>query len=154
MLICPLRIKPDLPALLVNNRPLDIVSVHKVFGITLCNTLTWNDHVNVIFTKAAKRLYILRLLKRAGIPPKDLVNVYFALGRSVLEYCCVTWATNIPAYINDKIERVQKRALRVLFPEKHYSDALSCANVTRLDVRREEPCLKVWHNIQAVPYSR
>ena len=97
MLICPVRIKPDLPALLVNNRSLDVVSVHKVLGITLCNTtLTWNDHVNVIVTKAAKRLYILRVLKRAGIPPKDLVNVYFALVRSVLEYCCVTWATSIP----------------------------------------------------------
>ena len=76
------------------------------------------------------------------------------LFRSVLEYCCVTWATSIPAYLDDKIERVQKRALRILFPEKHYSDALSCANVTCLDVRREELCLKVWHNIQSVPASR
>ena len=122
ILICPLRSKPDLLASLVNNRPLDVVSVHNVIGITLCNTMTW--------------------------------NVYFALVCSVLEYCCATWATSITAYLNDKIERAQKRALRILFPEKHYSDALSCANVTRLDVRRERLCLKVWHNIQAVPDSR
>ena len=107
MLICPLRIKPDLPALLVNNRPLDVVSVHKVLGITLCNTLTWNDHVSVIVTKVAKRLYILRVLKPAGIPSKDLVNIHFALVLSVLEYCCVTWVTSIPAYLSDKTERVQ-----------------------------------------------
>ena len=81
-------------------------------------------------------------------------NLYFSLVRSVLEYCWVTWATSIAAYLNDKIERVQKRPLRILFPEKHYSDALSCANVTRLDARREGLCLKGWHNIQAVPDPR
>ena len=46
---------------------------------------------------------------------------------------------------NDKIERVQKRTVRILFPEKHYSDAQSCANGTRL---------KEWDNIQAVLDSR
>ena len=41
----------------------------------------------------------------------DLVTVYFALVRSVSEYCCVTWATSLPVHLSDKIERAQKRAL-------------------------------------------
>ena len=73
MLICPLRIKPERPASLVNNHPLDVVfaHVHKVLGIILCNTMTW--------------------------------NVYFALVRSILEYCCVTWATCVTAYLMIKL---------------------------------------------------
>ena len=68
-----------------------------------------------IFSKASKRLYILRVLKRSGIPPENLINIVYALVRSVLEYACVTWSTSLPIYLKDKIERVQKRALRTVF---------------------------------------
>ena len=40
-------------------------------------------------TKASKRLHILIVLKRAGIPSCDLIHIYLALVRSVLEYACV-----------------------------------------------------------------
>ena len=70
--------------------------MHKVLGITLCN----NFYVNVTKSGAktprrlwtnlsCKRLYLLRVLKRAGDPPDHLITVYCALmcrdaGRSVL----------------------------------------------------------------------
>ena len=85
----------------------------------------WNYNIDEIVTKASKRLYIVSVLKRAGIPSCDLLNVYLALIRSVLEYCCVTWANSLPVYTPDKIERVHKRALGILFPYTHYNDALS-----------------------------
>ena len=77
-------------------------------------------------------------------------------GRKKLEENCTQVKLMINAYLTEKIECVQKRARarRTLFPEKHYFDALSCANVTRLDVRRDGLCLKLWHNIQAVLDSR
>ena len=135
--ICTLRTRPDFPPLLNNNRSLENLPSYKVLGLTLCNTLKWNDNINGIVTKASKRLYILRVLKGAGVFPSDLLNVYFALIRSVLEYCCVTWSDGLPLCLSDKIERVQKRALRILFPIPHYNDALSLCKITRLDARRD-----------------
>jgi len=92
----------------------------------------WNEHVREIVSKASKRLYILRVLKRSGIPPEDLINIFYALVRSVLEYACVTWSTSLPIHLKDKIERVQERALRILFPALSYRDAIVAANSTRL----------------------
>ena len=60
----------------------------------------------------------------------------------------------IPVYLSDKIEMVQKRALCILFPETCYSDALSFCNITRLDTRRGELCLRMWHNTRNHPESR
>ena len=49
------------------------VSSTKVLGITLRNDLKWNDHIEIITLKAAKRLYLLRQLKRAAVSSNDLV---------------------------------------------------------------------------------
>ena len=124
MVICSLRSGPDLTPLRINELPLERVSSHKVLGVTICDTLKWNEHVREIVTKVSRRLCILRVLKRAGIPSSDLINVFHALVRSVLEYACVTWSTSIPVYLKDKIERIQKRALRILFPEVSYEEAI------------------------------
>ena len=69
-----------------------------------------------VVAKASKRLHILRVLKRGLVPPADLLKVYFALIRSVLEYCCPVWHNALPVKLSDSIERVQKRALRIIFP--------------------------------------
>ena len=153
LVISSLRTRPDFGPLCVNERPLERVSSHKVLGVTISDTLRWNEHVREIVSKASKRLYILRVLKRSGIPPEDLINIFYALVRSVLEYACVTWSTSLPIYLKDKIERVQKRALRILFPALSYRDAVVAANSTRLNVRRDELCKKVWDGI-CVPGSR
>ena len=152
--ICTLRTRPDFPPLLNNNRRLENLPSYKVLGLALCNTLKWNDNINEIVTKASKRLYILRVLKGVGVPSSELLNVYFALIRSVLEYCCVTWSNSLPLYLSDQIERVQKRALRILFPNPHYNDALSLCKITRLDARRDNLWFRVWHSIRDHPESR
>ena len=48
----------------------------KLLGVILSDDLTWNMHVDSIVKKAAKRVYMLYQLKRAGIRQTDLVNVY------------------------------------------------------------------------------
>ena len=42
--------------------------------LMLCNVM-WNGNINKMVTKASKHLYILRVLKQAGIPCSDLLNV-------------------------------------------------------------------------------
>ena len=72
---------------------------------------------------------------------------FFSLVRSVLEYACTVWHTSLPDYLSNKIEHVQKRALRVLYPGLHYIDALQIAQIPRLDTRRRELCMKTFEKI-------
>ena len=58
---------------------------------------------------------MLYQLKRAGITQKDLVSVYVSVERPVLEYECPVWRTNLPQYLSDNIEVIQKRALKFTF---------------------------------------
>ena len=61
-----------------------IVSSAKVLGVVISSDLRWSAHINSITTKAAKRLYPLRQLKRAGIAHSDLVRFYCSVIRSTL----------------------------------------------------------------------
>ena len=145
MIICPLKNILDLDSLSINNIPLDIVSSHKILGLKMMDTLKWNDNSKNTITKASKRIYIIR--------PQDLIHIYLTLIRPVLEYCCAVWSNSIPVYLSEKIEKVQKRVMRIVFPDLHYTDALSVAKCDRLDERRLKLCLKVLSNIKH-PNSR
>lgn len=109
--------------------------------------------MDTMVPKAFKRLYILRLLRRYGVPPADLRLIYFSLVRSTLEYACAAWHTCLPIYLSRKVEMVQKRALRIIHPEMHYEDALLALQCSRLDDRRSSLCLKTLKKIEE-PASR
>jgi hypothetical protein len=143
MMVCPLKHTPDLVPLLLNKVPLDKVVSHKVLRMTIIDNLKWNKNTNEIISKASKRLHIIRVLKKACVRSNDLTCIYSSLVRSTLEYCCVLWCNSIPEYLCTKIEMIQKRAMRIIFPDYHYSEALIAANFSRLDERRLEICQKV-----------
>ena len=48
--------------------------------------------IDYLFKKVNKRLYALRILKKSGVPVDDLVKIFCALIRSVLEYTSPVWA--------------------------------------------------------------
>ncbi|CAB4000655.1 Hypothetical predicted protein [Paramuricea clavata] len=48
----------------------------------------------------------------------------------------------LPKCLGDKIEKVQKRAFRIIYPTTDYEDALNIAKCKRLDDRRQELCAK------------
>ena len=50
-------------------------------------------------------------------------------------------------YMSDQIERVQKRVLRILFPEVSYSKALEDGGLKSLFHRREELCCILFKQI-------
>ena len=73
---------------------------------------------------------------------EQLVQVNCSIVRSVLEYACPVWAA-LPKYLEDAIESVQKRALRIVLPNCHYDDALIQSGITALSQRREEACINL-----------
>ena len=96
---------------------LERVQSHKVLGLTLQNNLKWNTHVYEMIVKSSRRLHILRVMKHANVPAAHLRCLYSTLIRSTLEYCCPVWGTSLPAYLSEKLESLQKRALRMILLE-------------------------------------
>ena len=96
------------------------------------NKLKWQDNTEALVKKASKRLYIIRVLQRCGLSPNDLLLVYFSMVRSILEYACRVWYTMLPKCLGDKIETVQKRAFRIIYPTRDYEDALNIVKCKRL----------------------
>ena len=83
----------------------------KLLGLIINNTLTWNDHVDSLIKKAARKIYFLVQLKRARVPAEDLVAYYCACIRSSLDYACPVFHYSLPQYLQSELESVQKRPL-------------------------------------------
>ena len=107
-----------------------------MLGVTIRDDFKWNDHIFNVTSKAAKRLYLLSQLKRAGICASDLVLFYCSTTRSVLEYACQVFHSSLPYYLSEELERIQKRALRIIFPYASYNSALKEAGIPSLYDRR------------------
>ena len=135
------------PKLTMNDFEIERVSEAKILGVTIRADLKWNSHVAAIVKKANKRLYLLRLCKRAGLNTTDLITMYTSLVRSVLEYCCVVFHSSLPQYLHDELERVQCRAISLIFPGMDYQQGLDEANLTTLYDRREKQCKKMFMEI-------
>ena len=115
----------------IDGSPVRRVETYKILGVHLSSDLTWNVHIEYVVKKASKRLYALRSLKKAGVQPRDLVGIYCALIRSVLEYAAPVWS-GLPAYLSDVLEAVQRRAMRIIFPHADYNTALCSAGLGSL----------------------
>ena len=126
----------DIPSIMIGGMPVEKVDHVKLLGVTFSCDLTWNKHVENIVGKASKRLYMLYQLKRAGINQSDLVSVFLSIIRPVLEYACPVWHTNLPTYLSDSIELIQKRAMKSIYPGQSYADVLQCMGLTTLNERR------------------
>lgn len=133
--------------LTVDSKELPVVNSAKILGVTLANNLKWNDHVSESIKKANKRLYFLVMLKRAGVPLKDIVAFYTTAIRPVLEYCSPVFHHALPKYLCNDIERVQKRALSIIMPNNSYEASLVNFNLTTLQARREQQCFKLFDSI-------
>ena len=72
----------------INDKQIEVVSSAKLLGVVVSDNLKWNAHVDSICKKAATRLYFLKQLKRAKVPPKDMLLFYTTCRRPVLEYAC------------------------------------------------------------------
>ena len=92
----------------------ETVTSFKLLGVPLNSDLSW---------KYIKRLYILRVLRKARVGRPQLVSVYGCLVRPILEYAAPAWPA-ILDYLSVKIERVQKRAMKIIDPGTSYEQSL------------------------------
>jgi len=73
----------NLPLLSTSGGLVERVSTFKLLGLNFDASLSWPVHIIIITTKASKRLYSLKQLKRAGVPPQQLLHFYATVIRPV-----------------------------------------------------------------------
>jgi hypothetical protein len=71
----------------------------------------------------------------------DLKTFYCCVIRSTLEYSAQVWNGNLMQAQRNDIERVQKRALRIIVPEYEYNRALQECELKTLQERRDDLCV-------------
>lgn len=113
--VCFLRDTPNLCQLKINDQYLQLVTFHKVLGLSIQNNLKQNIQIYDTVKTASKRLQILRVQRKAGNEIKNLVTIYI-IKRLVVENCCVAWHHALPEYLSDELDRIQKRAMKITTP--------------------------------------
>ena len=140
-----MRDPPSPPALMIAGKELEVVSSTKLLGLTVQSNLCWDIQVDVMVNKASRRLYMLNRLKRFGVPVKDLLSVYGSYVRPVIEYATPVWHGCLTIEQSNRLELIQKRALRIIIGTNNYTsytEALELTGLPTLHSRRLQLCYK------------
>ena len=83
-----------------------------MLGITVSNTLSWENHVRSIAKNASQKLGFLFRAKKY-FTSRQLFLIYKAQVRAVLEYCSHIWSS-APKQTLKLLDSVQRRAIRLV----------------------------------------
>ena len=66
----------------------------KFLGVHITDKLKWSTHTDSVVKNAQQCLFNLRRLKKSGLSPKTLTNIYSCTIESILLGCITTWYGN------------------------------------------------------------
>ena len=87
----------------------------KILGFYFDNSPTAVYHVTQAINKFYNKLWTLRFLKRSGMDCTNLLKVYNTIILPSVEYCSEIYDSLIPQYMSDKLESVQRHALKIIY---------------------------------------
>ena len=87
-------------------------------------------------------------MARIGIDSTAIVTVYCSIVRPILEYASPVWHCGLTQGQSDDLENVQKRCLKMIFPDLSYADALGIAGIEKLSERRERAVISLFKEIK------
>ena len=107
--------------------------------------------VKEILRKVRYRSWSIYHLKRLGMSPPGLINVYRALVRPCFDYACTIYNSMLTAAQSEALERQQRKILKVIYGwDVSYELALARSGLDRLNARRcvlaERFAVKLAHN--------
>ena len=139
------NMKPvTLPPLSIDDTRLNIVNSVSLLGAKLSDDLKWTLNTQNIITKCSAKLYMLSKLKAFKVSRQDLVKIWTTFIRPITEYVAPLWHSSLTIIEKVKIERLQKRAIRIIMGVDYpgYNNALEMLNLPSLKNRREELAMK------------
>ena len=122
----------------MNGVPWQRVDVICDLGVIITSSLSWNNHIDNIISKAAR---ISGLIKRTlgwHTSSQNKYIMYCSLVRPLLEYCTLVWSGPNRENIK-KIQKIQRSMTRYVFnyAEVDYKDRLLMTNILPLPKNRE-----------------
>ena len=75
----------------------------------------WSSFVHYIVSKASKRGFLLRQLKRASIRPTYFLWLMYSA--TVIVYACKEYYHELPLYPISGIQEMQERCLKIIYPD-------------------------------------
>ena len=132
----------------VNGMPIQTVKVAKFLGVHIDEHLSFSHHVDAKVKTATKLNYCLLKLKRAGVNSSGLLRLYTAKIRTVVMYASAAWFTHLTKESIDKLEKVQRTAMKIIFPESlSYEARMQRANLTTIAEHGMTTCRKYFVNV-------
>ena len=144
------KLKTTIPTqYILHDTILQSVPSAKYLGVTISNDLSFGNHIDNITKKANQTLgFLRRNIKVKSTALKSIA--YKTLVRPQLEYSSVVWSPYTGTRI-EQLESVQRRAARWAMNDysrlSSVSDMLAALNWRRLDLRRIDQRLVMFHNI-------
>ncbi|KAK3521817.1 hypothetical protein QTP70_018551 [Hemibagrus guttatus] len=81
---------------------------------TMWRTYPWSLNTSSISKKAQQRLYFLRSLRKAHLPPPILNMFYRGTIKSVLSSCIIAWFGNCTVSDRKTLQRIVKTAEKII----------------------------------------
>lgn len=122
-----------------------------LLGFPFGNRPNIDQHIALIEMKFNARSWLPRHLKNAGVPDADICNVYTTTIRSTMEYAVPVYHPLITSTQSEKLERLQRRALKTIFGFNiPYKETLERSGLDTLSERRDKIfkkfCIKTSEN--------
>ena len=96
----------------INNVDLPCVNSTKILGVHFDATLSWKDHVTHVRKKISKNLFLLKSIK-CFLPLSARKLFYDSYILPYFDFCSIIWG-NCPEYVLADLEKIQKRAARII----------------------------------------
>ena len=132
----------------INQKEIKAVAKVKLLEIEIDEKLNFNNHINNICKSTSNQLSALIGLKHllGFMERKVLVNTFVM---SNFNYCSLVWNFSSAQSLN-KIENLQKRALRFLFNDydSTYEDLLEKSGYPNMNLRRQRTlCIEIYKTL-------
>ena len=122
--------KADSPKIKINGEAIKEVTSAKFLGVIIDKDMTWLPHIDMLYKKLKSATGILNRLTKF-IPENNYKSLYYALFESHMNYCLTVYGA-ASKNNTDKLFRVQKHCLRILFGDREeYLDKFNTCARTR-----------------------
>ena len=140
-------------AYFINGSQVHCADELNLLGVIISKDLKWKANSNSLVSKCNRKFFMFAKLKAFRAARDDLLRVWVSYLRPICEYAAPLWHSSISVADSDKIERIQKRALRIILGGDYtsYSDALESLNIPSMHQRREKLCLKFANSVLRSP---
>ena len=116
--------------IIINNQPISATTSFKFLGTHINNKLNWDHQTTHLLKTANQRLFHLRQLKKYRIRKNLMVQFYTASAiiQNILCLSITTWYGNTPKHTLHRLNRIIKRASKIIKHELPTLDSQLCDN--------------------------